>query len=222
MTPLAPRPSIVGGRLAGAIYDQVKRDLLRGRFPAGTPLTVAALTAEYEVSKQPVMEAMRALAAERLVEILPQRGIQVSLFTPEEVDGFFSVFARTEGAMAHRAATKRTDAEVQVLRSVCVEMTGLESIAPSEEQARAYALGNRRVHKIIHNMARSELASDISSSLWDLSDFLIATHHPLHAMQSVTERNAGHDEVVEAIAAQDPVAAEAAMIRHVEASLVSG
>ncbi|MPM62457.1 hypothetical protein SDC9_109329 [bioreactor metagenome] len=63
-------------------------------------------------------------------------------------------------------------------------------------------------------MADSPLAADISHDLWDLSDFLIATHGGGFT-GSLVERNRGHREVYEGIRDRDPERAEQAMTQHI-------
>lgn len=215
------RTAVVGGRLAHQVYDDLKQQLLSGAHPAGSPLVVTQLCADFEVSKQPVMEALRALAADRMVEIQPQVGVRVRRFEQVEVEAFFWMFSRCEGAMAHRAALLRTDAELARLEALCVELEGLEAASATDEDSPTYLRRNRDVHGLVHTMARSVLAADISHDLWDLSDFLIATHGGGFAGR-LSERNRGHREVLEAIRVQDAPAAEEAMCRHVFASPLGG
>lgn len=210
---------MVGGRLARRVYEQLKQDLLAGRYPAGEPITVVDLREEYQVSKQPVMEALHMLAADRLVQIQPQVGVRVSRYTLEEVEAFFWMFSRTEGGMAHRAALRRTDAQLAELAGLCDTLEALESRAAAGGTGQAgsgpaYVRGNRSIHTLIHRMADSPLAADISHDLWDLSDFLIATHGGGFT-GSLVERNRGHREVYEGIRDRDPERAEQAMTQHI-------
>ncbi|MDO5681996.1 MAG: GntR family transcriptional regulator [Propionibacteriaceae bacterium] len=211
------RAAVIGGRLATSVYDDLKHRLLNGEHAAGDPLVVAQICAEFGVSKQPVMEAMRALAADRMVEIQPQVGVRVRRFDDEEIQAFFWMFSRCEGAMAHRAALLRTEAEIDRLEVLCERLERLEATMPADEDSLAYLSGNREVHALVHAMARSTLAAEISTDLWDLSDFLIATHGGGFAGR-VSERNHGHREVLDAIRDQDAEAAERAMAAHVYAS----
>lgn len=215
------RTAVVGGRLANQVYDDLKQKLLAGEYAAGAPLVVAGICADYGVSKQPVMEAMRALASDRLVEIQPQVGVRVREFTPDEVQAFFWLFARCEGSMAHRAAELRSEAELQQLEVLCERMRRLEAASSPDVNSPNYLKGNREIHALIHAMARSTLAADISHDLWDLSDFLIATHGDGFAGR-LSERNHGHEDVLRAIRDRNPEAAEAAMIEHVLTSPLGG
>jgi DNA-binding GntR family transcriptional regulator len=67
--------------------------LLEGEYPAGTTLSVEAIRTEFDVSKQPVMEALRLLSADGLVEILRQIGCGVTEYSLEEVEDFFRMLA---------------------------------------------------------------------------------------------------------------------------------
>src|SRR4029079_8661472 len=91
MEPSEPASSAVaalqrgGSRLNHAVYDQLKERLLEGRYTAGERLSTEALRTEFGVSKQPVMEALRRLAGDGLVEIVPQVGSRVATYSPREV-----------------------------------------------------------------------------------------------------------------------------------------
>ncbi|WP_051215531.1 GntR family transcriptional regulator [Granulicoccus phenolivorans] len=218
--PLGSRAGVVGGRLASALYDDLKQQLIAGRLAPGQALVVTEICAEHGISKQPVMEALRALAADRLVEIQPQVGVRVREFTPAEIEAFFWLFSRSEGALAHRAALQRTDAEVAQLEVLCTRLEALEAAAPTEQQ-QGYLAANQDLHALIHQMARSELVEEISQGLWDLSDFLIATHGD-GVRGRLPERNHGHRQILDAIRARDGHAAEAAMIAHILATPLAG
>lgn len=63
--------------LRGRIYQQLRNDILSGKYEAKTELREVALGEEMGVSRTPVREALRQLALEGLVEILPNKGAYV-------------------------------------------------------------------------------------------------------------------------------------------------
>ena len=75
-----------GRRLAPVVYDLLKDRLLEGEYQSGERLSVESLKAEFGVSKQPVMEALRRLSSEGLVEIIPQVGCRVPVYDGADVD----------------------------------------------------------------------------------------------------------------------------------------
>ena len=97
-----------GSRLNHAVYDQLKERLLEGRYTAGERLSTEALRTEFGVSKQPVMEALRRLAGDGLIEVVPQVGSRVATYSPREVSDFFVMFGGFEGTIASIAALRRT------------------------------------------------------------------------------------------------------------------
>lgn len=211
----------LAGRLSRQVYETLKDRLLSGDLAAGSALSVEAVRSELGVSKQPVMEAARLLAADGLLEITPQVGIAVSKYSVDETADFFRMFARFEGSVAEIAGERATLPSVARLRDHASSMHSLESLGSPLERATAYRLGNRTFHQLIHEMAQSPLMVATSRRLWDLSDFLIATSGAPNAMAGVLDtRNDQHDEIVEALSRQDSVAARGAMERHIREVVV--
>ena len=67
--------------LADQAYEELVKKIVSGAYPAGETLPEEKLTAEFGISRTPVREALRRLAAEGLIEPLP-RGFRVAL--PDE------------------------------------------------------------------------------------------------------------------------------------------
>ncbi len=70
---------------ATVIYTQIKNDLLRGEFPAGSRLSIRDLADRYETSINPVREALSRLSAERIVDQREQRGFAVPVVTDDDL-----------------------------------------------------------------------------------------------------------------------------------------
>src|SRR4029450_8822754 len=65
-----------GARLSAVLYDTLKSRLLEGVYAAGDRIVVEQVRQEFQVSKQPVMDALRRLAADRLLASIPQPAIE--------------------------------------------------------------------------------------------------------------------------------------------------
>ncbi|WP_221625348.1 GntR family transcriptional regulator [Homoserinimonas aerilata] len=203
------------GRLSGHVYDSIKERLLDGDYPAGSRVSVEALRAEFTVSKQPIMEALRQLAADGIVEILPQIGCVVVGYSPRDVEDFFEIFAAFEGALAGAAAQRRTPRDVEGLQRVLDSVTARSNRAGHDESA-TYRRENREFHAAIHRIVASPIMADSSRRLWDLSDFLInTTGTPLPLSYVTSERHREHGEIVKAIADGDAGKARALMEAHI-------
>jgi DNA-binding GntR family transcriptional regulator len=215
-SPLNQRSTGTGGRLLGRIYDAIQNRLLEGDYPAGSKLSVESIRAEFGVSKQPVMEALRLLSADGLVEIYPQIGCVVTRYSLEEVEDFFRMFAGFESVIAAAAAQRRTDEHLDELYVAARRMDRLNSEPDPATRAREYRIQNRNFHEIIHRMASSRVMSNMSRRMWDLSDFLInTTGAPQPFGSAIAERNEDHARIISALDAGDADAAKREMEQHI-------
>lgn len=203
-------------RLGSLIYDQLKQRLLEGTYAAGERLSVEALRAEFEVSKQPVMDALRRLAGERLVDIIPQVGIQVSTYSQREVKDFFRLFAGVESTITEIAALRRSESQLVELTRVEARVANLRTETDPTERARLYRILNRQFHSVIHTMAGSEIMMDMAQRMFDLSDFLINTSGiPAPLTTAIDERHSDHEEILESLLNRDAEGARRQMERHI-------
>ena len=205
-----------GPRLASFVYDGIKESLLDGDHQAGERLSVDALTRTYGVSKQPVMDALRRLSIDGLVEIIPQVGVEVARYDPGEIDDFFELFASVESTAAGLAAARRTEHQLRELDSVGARIEALTHADDPAARSHGYRVANREYHGVIHTMAQSRIIVDHAARLWDLSDFLINTSGaalPLH--DALEARHADHETIRAALHDHDAETAAAHMKQHI-------
>jgi DNA-binding GntR family transcriptional regulator len=197
-------------------YDALKERLLEGGFPSGSRLSVEALKAEYGVSKQPIMDALRRLAADGLVEIIPQVGCRVPVYERQDVEAFFAVFGGTEGAVAGVAAYRCTAPQLEDLIAANAEIGLLRAEPDASTRAHGYRVLNRRFHSLIHEMAHSPVVAEISRRMWDMSDLLINTSGIQQPLASaVADRHDDHERIIAAFRERDVDAARREMEAHV-------
>ena len=213
LTPPADRSAMRMGTLA---YQQIKEQLLEGRWSAGERLSVEMFRSALGVSKQPIMEALRRLHADGLVEIVPQVGCRVTTHSPQDVSDFFTLFGAFEGAIAGVAAERRTAADLSELDAVHARIGDLCGAEDAAVRAHGYRVLNRDFHSVIHRMARSDMVEEMSLRMWDLSDFLINTAGVPQPLSSALDaRHADHEEIRAALRDGDAARSRAAMERHI-------
>lgn len=88
------------------VQDEIRRDIILGKLPAGSRITETALAKNYGISRVPVREALRALEAEGFVESKPFAGSTVSAIPVDDADDLFAVREALEAATARRAARR--------------------------------------------------------------------------------------------------------------------
>jgi DNA-binding GntR family transcriptional regulator len=213
---MAPPAHRTGMRMASVAYQQIKEQLLEGHWKAGERLSLEIFKTALGVSKQPIMEALRRLDADGLVEIIPQVGCRVASYDSHDVADYFTLFGAFEGAIAGVAATRRTDADLTVLHGVHLQIGDLCGHTDRTTRAHGYRVLNRDFHGVIHRMARSTLVEEMSLRMWDLSDFLINTAGlPQPLSSALDHRHADHQAIYDALVAGDAATARTSMEAHI-------
>jgi DNA-binding GntR family transcriptional regulator len=138
---------------APALYEQVA-ERLRARIFAhelapGGWIDEQALTLEYGISRTPLREALKVLAAEGLVVLKPRRGCYVTQLSEQDIDEVFPVMALLEGRVAAEAARRATSADF--LRLVAIHEE-LERHAAANNADRFFE-ANQRFHAALQEIA---------------------------------------------------------------------
>jgi DNA-binding GntR family transcriptional regulator len=161
-------------RLGEQCYLHVKSLLLDGGLDPGDSVPVESLSQELKVSRQPVMEAIKRLAAEGFVHIIPQVGCAVTRPAPDDVDDFYRLFAGSEALIARLAAERRSAEEARTYAELAAVIAReAENAGSFEDRDPVYHHLIRRRQTAIHTMARSPVITQISASLWDRSNFYV-------------------------------------------------
>ena len=90
----------VAARLRNMVFE---RELAPGSF-----IDELALAAQWQISRTPLREAIKVLAAEGLVDLVPRRGARVVALTDADAEQLFPVMAMLEGRCAHEASLRAT------------------------------------------------------------------------------------------------------------------
>ena len=110
----------------GALHDQVTQRLrtllVEGRLAPGAKLNERELCEQLRVSRTPLREAIKHLAAEGLVDLVPNRGAVAVKLDADDVAHAFEVLAALEALAGELAAARATDAEVAEIRALHFEM----------------------------------------------------------------------------------------------------
>ncbi len=97
------------------VVDKLKHAILSGMFLPGNRLIEAQLCSSLGVSRQSLREALRSLQAERLIEIVPNRGPQIPVLSWSEAEQIYEVRELLEAEAAARCAERITNEEIEAL-----------------------------------------------------------------------------------------------------------
>src|SRR5690349_24898782 len=94
------------GTKADDLALALEEAIVAGEIAPGTVLRQEQLSEQYSVSRTPVREALRRLAALGLVQFIPNRGVRVRTLSREELREAFLVRAELEALATEIAARK--------------------------------------------------------------------------------------------------------------------
>jgi DNA-binding GntR family transcriptional regulator len=203
-------------RLNDVVFDTVKERLLSGTYAPGERLSAESLRSEFGVSRQPAMEALRRLANEGMIRVVPQVGSIVATYDQGTIEDFFFMFGNLEGSITALAAQRRTDDQIAALDLNCAELDIVEPEADDKVRSRRFRQNYRGFHGLVHDMAHTPFLADTVSRMWDFSDFLMNTAFATKPTGAfIGERHHDHDLIRDSIVAGDAGAAQAAAASHI-------
>ena len=130
---------------AEELHRQLADEIVRGVLPPGSPLDETDVAQRFGVSRTPVREAIRQLAASGLVETRAHRGAVVALPSPERLVDMFRAMAELEALCAGLAAISMTAIERRALEAMHQE---LEQLVHRSDSQRYTALNEAFHHAI--------------------------------------------------------------------------
>ena len=181
------------GELVAVLRDMI----LDGELKPGDKIPEAALCARFGVSRTPLREATKVLAAEGLLHLLPSRGAMVAKITNAEIEELFPIMGALEGLAGELVCKKATDAEIAAIREMHDEMVGCYR----RNEYAPYAKLNRAIHEAFFTAARSPVLTGSFNNL------IIRTHAIRFVARKSLERwreaVEDHEKMMVALEARD-------------------
>ena len=195
-----------------ALYQEVAERLRQRIYShellAGAWIDEQALAEQYGISRTPLREALKVLAAEGLVTLKPRRGCYVTEISERDLDEIFPLMAILEGRCAAETAQHATAADIARLAGIHRE---LEAHAAAW-QIEGFFEANQRFHSEIQRIANNHWLSHV---IQDLRKVLKLTRlHSLTIDGRLQESLVEHRNIMSAIEERNVAAAEKAMHDH--------
>lgn len=195
--------------LTDELADRLRALIVEGALPPAEKLNEKALCEQFGVSRTPLREALRLLAAEGLVALTPNRGAAVSPLTREDLAETFPVLGALEALAAERAAER-------------IDAAGLAHLETLQTRMEAeHAAGNRpdyfRANEDIHAVIRAAAANPTLAQMIATLDARMrrarfrANASPARWAEAVAE----HRAILEALSAKDGPRAGDLMRAHI-------
>jgi DNA-binding GntR family transcriptional regulator len=191
------------------IRQQLATRIISGALAPGTPLDETVLAAEYSVSRTPIREALRLLAASGLVDQKAHAKALVAKPDEATLAGMFEVMGYLEALCAGLSAAAMSAAERDKLDSLHMRMAAIVR----DGNQTAYIEANEVFHSAIYDGAHNAYLAELARSTRQrLQPFRRAQ---FQALGRLSRSHAEHTLVVDAILQGDRAKAEWAMRKHI-------
>lgn len=190
------------------VADELRDQIISGMLKPGEKLAVNELALSIGVSLTPLREAIKLLAAESLIEVMPNRGARVAPITVEQTRALFEVIAGIESLAAELATLRMSDADRAHLADLHEQMRShFDDPSPVH-----YFECNRKIHDKVVEYARNAILTEQRGKLAQQ-----AARIRFFALKNLGRRSEAmqeHDELMQAFEARDPDAARRIWRKH--------
>ena len=190
------------------VAGRLRQMLVENRIQPGAKLNERELSEVLQVSRTPLREAIKMLAAEGLVELLPNRGAIAIELSEADVLNTFEVMAGLEAQSGELAAARITDAELTEIKAMHFEMLG----AYTRRDLPGYYRLNAAIHNAINASAKNPVLTRTYNQLnARLQALRFRSNQDEDKWQQALEE---HEQMVKALQARDAPAMRHLMSRH--------
>jgi DNA-binding GntR family transcriptional regulator len=195
-----------------ALHEQaaqrLRQMLVEGRIAPGAKLNERELSELLRVSRTPLREAIKMLAAEGLVELLPNRGAVAVQLTEQDILDTFEVMAGLEAQSGELAAQRISAQELAEIQAMHFEMLA----AYTRRDLSAYYTLNARIHDAINAAAKNPVLSQVYQQVnARLQALRFRSNQDGEKWKRAVKE---HEMMIEALAARDGGAMRDVLLAH--------
>ncbi|MGA0597495.1 GntR family transcriptional regulator [Enterovirga sp. CN4-39] len=191
------------------VADRIRELIREGELEPRARVNELELSERFGISRTPLREAIKILATEGLLELLPNKGARVASISPEETDEMIEVVAGLEGTAAELACRLITDEEIDAIAERHTRM--VEAFRAGDNVA--YFTLNREIHEAIMAASRNATLQGIYATLSGrIQRARYAAHKTPEQWQRALEE---HEDMLRLLKARDGEALAALMRRHI-------
>lgn len=191
-------------------YERLKDAFQHADLQPGQPLSETQLSKLLGISRTPIREALQQLAQEGLVNIIPGRAVTIASRSVQEVLNAVHVRWLLEPEMARLTAESATPHQIEALQETWRDM----ETAIEHNDSAAWSKANTRYHQVMSNACPNALLGELILQMCNRVHYLANIDSQTNPTR-LAACTAEHRQIVEAIAAKNPSAAEQAMRDHI-------
>ena len=192
------------------IVGRIRDMIFAGEFIGGQRVPEKLLCQQLSVSRTPLREALKVLAAEGFLTLLPNRGARVARMTADDVDEMFPVMGVLEGLAGEIACNRITDDQIDEIRALHYQMAAHHK----RKELAPYFKLNQQIHGKIFAATGNGTLGSIYDSL--TGRIHLARYRANFSYERWDQAMAEHKEILEALSDRDGPRLESVLKRHLE------
>lgn len=208
-----PRPS--GSLSPRALYvevaEQLRQRIYKRELEPGSWIDELKIAQEYGISRTPLREALKVLAAEGLITMKVRRGAYVTEVSAQDLADVYHLLSLLESDAAAVVAQRATASELADLQQLHQELEAAAAASGQADTLAFFAVNERfhiRLLAIANNRWRDQMVADLRKVM------KLNRQSSLLKTGRVADSLAEHRAIMVALVARDPVAAQRCMQTH--------
>lgn len=190
-------PKVERQRLHDLVVEHLQNLIIEGTLEPGSKLNEREVCERLGISRTPLREAMKVLASEGLIEIVPNRGAFVSKMDEAEINDTFELMSGLEAMSGELAAERITAAEIAEIKALHAAML----VCRAENDLPGYYSRNQTIHNKINAAAGNAVLRQVYLSV---NRRLLALRFKSNFREDKWDRAVReHEEMIEALEAHD-------------------
>ncbi len=194
---------------ADIAYSIIKEKIITVEMPPGSLIQESKLMEELNLGRTPIREALKQLEAERLVVVVPRRGIFVADVQITDLQQIYEIRVALEGLCARLAAERATAEQIAEMGSCCQQMAHRDGMNTQE-----LILIDRNFHRLLAQAAHNKFLTNEIELFYNLA--LRLWYLALNKVEPVDLDTDRHQAVLQAIRDRDSHRAEELMKQHIQ------
>ncbi len=195
-------------------YQILKGMITERQLLPGDKIPQEKLAEDLGISRTPLINALKLLEQDKLVQSIPRRGFFVRHFNKREMISIFELREVLEGLAARRAAENITDKQIEQLKGFFKHFLTNQKIT----DIRGYAKEDRLFHIFLIEVGAKEFLKSILET-FNLISYSYQSVSSEGLIQSPDDTLQNHRDIIDAISRRDAEAAENSMRRHLKRSV---
>jgi len=210
MSALSSVPSLAPRALYEEVAELIRQRIFSRELEPGSWIDELQIAKAYGISRTPLREALKVLAAEGLVTMKVRRGAYVTEVSEKDLRDVYHLLSLLESDAAAVVAATAAPADLKKLQSLHAELEAAGK--PGKVKHDKFFEVNEAFHMCLLELSQNKWRDQMVADLRKVMK--LNRHNSLFKTGRITESLAEHQAIMAALNAKDPVATAARMREH--------